>query len=133
MREATAAPGAPPADLPQLDMAELLAMIPVPNTAVRPHRHGKTLILYVPYARPWWMKAMGWIPGVHFRPEKGVALDGLGEEVWQACDGERTAEQIIEAFADRHSLRFQEARLSVMSFLQMLLQRNLIVLAAKMD
>jgi hypothetical protein len=64
-----------------------------------------------------------------FRPEKGVALDQLGTEVWRACDGARTVERIIDEFAERHRVRFHEARNSVVSFLHSLLQRNLLVLA----
>lgn len=122
----------PPA--PALDLAELLALVPVRNRAVRESRHERTLILYTPIRKRWWMgPPLSWLPGVYFRDEKGVALDRLGEEVWQACDGERTVEQIVDVFAARHKLRFHEARLSVMAFLKMLMQRSLIVLVAPRD
>lgn len=114
---------------PEIDMARLLASVPVVNEAVRAQRHGKTLILYVPIRRRWWMgPPLSWLPGVQFGDRKGVALDRLGEEVWQACDGQSTTEQIVERFACAHKVRFHEARLSVMSFLSMLMQRNLVAL-----
>lgn len=121
--------GAGPGSAP-LDILDLLAMIPVRNGAVRSQVHKGTLILYVPTQRRWWMGPLSLLPGVRFRMEKGHALDRLGEEVWLACDGRRSVEAIVEGFADRHKLRFHEARLSVMAFLRMLAQRNLVALAA---
>lgn len=113
-----------------MDMSKLLATVPVANQSVRETRHGQTLILYVPIRRRWWMRPpLSWLPGVQFRDERGIALDRLGEQVWLACDGRQTTEQIVERFAATHKIRFHEARLSVMSFLSMLMERNLIALA----
>lgn len=117
-----------------LDMEALLSAVPVANQAVRPQRNGRTLVLMVPVRKRWYMgPPISWLPGVHFRDEKGVALDALGEEVWGYVDGRRTTEEVIEAFAARHKLRFHEARLSVMAFLRMLMERNLIALVGRED
>lgn len=115
----------------KLDLTDLLAAVPVANEAVRERRNGKTLILYTPMRRTWWMNAMAWLPGVNWRKEKGVALDALGEEVWQSVDGRRSVEAIVERFAEKHRVRFHDARLSVMTFLELLLLRNLIVVIGK--
>jgi hypothetical protein len=116
----------------RLEMADLLSMVPMVNRAVRASRHNRTLILYVPVRKRWWMgPPLSWLPGVEFRREKGVALDAMGEAVWSACDGDSTVEQIVDRFARQHKLRFHEARLHVMTFMQMLMQRNLIVLVGQ--
>jgi hypothetical protein len=61
--------------------------------------------------------------------ERVVALDAVGREVWQACDGQRTVEEIVEEFAARHRLSFHAARLSVLQFLQQLTRRGIVVMA----
>jgi hypothetical protein len=111
------------------DPALLLLTVPAANGAVRAEPSGDGLLLWVPVRRRWWMgPPLGWL--LPFRAERGIALDAIGREVWGACDGQRTTEQIIEAFAARHRLRFHEARLSVLTFLKSLVERNLIVLVA---
>lgn len=108
----------------------MLAAIPTRNAAVREETRGDALVLFVPLRKRWWMNGpVSWC--LPLRDEKGVALDALGQEVWQACDGQRDLETIIEAFADRHRLGFHEARLTVMRFLRMLAQRNLLVLVGQ--
>ena len=113
------------------DVSDLLATVPVVNEAVRERKNGRTLVLYVPIRKRWWMRPpLSWMPGVQFRDERGVALDELGQEVWRQIDGRRSTEQIVETFADRHRLRFHEARLTVMEFLRMLMARQLIAAVA---
>ena len=48
--------------------------------------------------------------------------------MWLACDGELRLEQIVEQFADRHQLKFHEARLCIVAFLRSLAERNLLAL-----
>ena len=112
---------------PELARAELLDTIPTRNAAVRTERRGKALILWIPIRRRWWTRGLfGWL--LPFRKEKGIALDALGQEVRSACDGDRRVEEIIEDFADRHTLRFHEARSSVTQFLRSLVERRLVAL-----
>jgi hypothetical protein len=61
--------------------------------------------------------------------ERAISLDRLGSEVWQACDGRRTVEEIVDLFAAAHDLTFHEARLSVTEFLRLLVLRGLVVVA----
>lgn len=106
---------------------QVLDAVPTCNRAVREERRAGALVLWVPIQRRWWMSGpVGWL--LPFRREKGIELDALGQQVWQACDGERRIEQIIEDFAREHQVRFHEARLSVMQFLRALMQRNLVAL-----
>ena len=111
----------------QLDQSQLLDAVPVHNHAVRAERRANALLLWVPIQRRRWMLGpLSWL--LPFRDEKGIALDALGQEVWQACDGKRRLEEIIEQFAEHHQLRFHEARLSVLQFFRSLVERNLVAL-----
>ena len=112
---------------PEVDQGQMLDAVPTHNTSVRSERRDNALVLWVPIQRRWWMRSLLRL-GLPFRQEKGIALDSLGEEVWQACDGERRLEEIIEQFSEHHQIRFHEARLSVMQFLRSLMQRNLVAL-----
>ena len=115
-----------------LNLQQWLSATPVRNAAVRSETSGEALLLCVPLQRRWWMAGpVSWC--LPIRREKRLALDALGREVWTACDGEQTIEQIVEQFADRHALSFHEARLSVSQFLQMLVGRHLMVLVGHED
>jgi hypothetical protein len=116
----------------RMDPAVLLDAVPTPNGALRLEPRGSGLVVWVPIRKRWWMgPPIGWI--LPFRSEKGVELDSLGRQVFTACDGSRTTEQIVEEFAETHQLRFHEARLSVLSFLKSLVERNLVALVASQD
>ena len=106
---------------------QMLDAIPTCNRAVRVEPSGDTLVLWVPIRRRFWLAGLAWF--LPFRKEKGIALDAVGSSVWSACDGRRRVEEIVEGFAERHQLRFHEARLSVSQFLRSLVERNLLVLA----
>jgi hypothetical protein len=109
------------------DPARTLAMIPARNQAVRVETRAEGLVVWVPLQRPAWMTGpLSYL--LPFRKEKGIALDAIGSEVFLACDGERKVETIIEQFAEHHRLRFHEARQSVLTFLQSLVIRKVIVL-----
>jgi len=104
--------------------------VPTRNAAVREETRGDALVLFVPIRKRWWTRGlMAWC--LPLRDEKGVALDTLGQEVWRACDGDRRLETLVDEFAGRHRLGFHEARLTVMRFLRMLAQRNLLVLVGE--
>jgi hypothetical protein len=112
---------------PALDPARLLDLVVVRNAAVRTEERAGQLVLWVPIEQRWWMgPPLSWL--LPFRKEKGVELDALGREVFSECDGERRLEEIIERFAERHRVRFHEARQSVVHFLSLLFERKLVTL-----
>lgn len=114
-----------------LSTVELLDAVPVRNRAVECEsaREGE-IVLKVPLRAQWYMKPpVGWL--FPFSRYRRVALDRLGMEVWDGCDGKQTAERIVEQFARRHRLSFHEARLGVMQFLRDLTRRGLIVMVGK--
>ena len=104
----------------------MLSTRPTQNSAVRAEPTATGVVLYVPVARPKWLRAVGW--ALPLRREKGFALDALGQEVWLACDGSRSFEEIVTTFAERHQLRFHEARALVATFVRTLSERNLVAL-----
>jgi hypothetical protein len=111
-----------------MDPSMLLTMVPGQNQAIRVELRDAGLIVWTKIQTRWWMRPpLGWL--LPFRSEKGIALDVLGREVFEACDGQRSLESIIEQFAERHRLRFHEARISVTTFLRWLMDRKIIYLA----
>lgn len=103
----------------------VLDVVPVVNAAVRVEWQSPGALLWVPIQPRWWMgPPLSWL--LPYRRERGIALDGLGRQVLEACDGKSSVERIVERFADAHRLRFHEARQSVLVFLKMLLERKVI-------
>lgn len=108
--------------------SEMLAAVPVRNEQARsePTDRGD-LVVRVPLEPRWYLRPpVTWL--LPLRRDRAVCLDRLGQEIWRACDGERTVEEIVEAFAARHHLRFHEARLSVMAFLRELTRRGVVAM-----
>jgi len=110
---------------------DMLTAIPIQNVAakVKPGKESGTLSISVPNRPDWWHK----IPPVSWvvRPPKFklLVLDAIGAPVWDLCDGKTTVEQIVEFFAERHQLTFHESRVSVTSYLRLLIQRGALAVA----
>lgn len=105
----------------------LLEGVPQRNRSVELKQDEEGSVLWAPIRPRWWMKPpFSWIMG--YRDQKGFSLDALGLEIWQACDGTRNIEQIVEEFAARHRTSFHEARIVVMQFIQLMTRRELIAI-----
>lgn len=108
--------------------AQMLDAVPTRNVRVQTERHGEELLLKVPVKPRWFLTnplARAILPQ---KKHRKVALDAVGREVWDMCDGRTTVEQMAERFAQRHRLRFHEARMSVSQFLRSLTERGCIVI-----
>jgi hypothetical protein len=116
-----------------LTLAEVLATVPVRNRAVRETRKNESeTVLYVPMRERWFMgPPLSWLMPIS--KERGMSLDALGREVWEACDGLKRTEQLIDEFAGKHHLTFHEARVSVLTFLRELTRRGVIVMVKQGD
>jgi len=115
---------------PRLTLGQLLDAVPRRNRAVRVEPRGAGLVLWTAIAKRWWMgPPLSWI--MPYRDKRGTHLDARGRWVWEACDGDTTIERIVERFAADHVLRFHEARLLVMQFLQMLMRRRLVAVVGE--
>ena len=107
----------------------MLTARPVHNQAARVvESEGDAVTVYVRTIRPWYMvPPLSWI--VPNRPERKAVLDRLGSQVWRACDGDRTVEAVIDAFAAEHGLTFHEARGAVTTYLKSLVKRSVLAMA----
>lgn len=93
--------------------------------AVRDDTGSRGLSLRIPRKRPSWLiPPVSWV--VTVRDYSPVTLDALGTEVWTLCDGRRTVEDLIDAFAAKHGLSFHEARVAVTQYLKVLIQRGVL-------
>jgi len=63
--------------------------------------------------------------------ERNVELDELGSFVFRQIDGQRTAAEILDAFADRYRVARREAELSCIAFLKSLAGRRVISIAIR--
>jgi hypothetical protein len=105
----------------------VLEALPLRNQAVSLLREGPGGILRAPIRPRWWTRApLSWF--FPFRDRRGFGLDGFGLEIWEACNGQCTVENICEQFACRHGISFHEARVAICQFLEVLTRRELLVL-----
>ena len=103
----------------------MLTSTPLRNEAAQTEgEEGDRLVVRVPRDRPWWLRIplVAWIVAVG--KERRLTLDRLGSEIWNLCDGQRTVEEAIDVFAERHALTFHEARVAVTGYLKALVQRG---------
>ena len=100
----------------------------VRNTAARADQDDPgAVVVHVKTVRPWYMvPPVSWI--VPHRPERKVVLDRLGSQVWRWCDGERTVENVVDAFAADHDLTFHEARVAVAGYISSLVKRGVLAI-----
>ena len=61
------------------------------------------------------------------RPAKRYVLDLIGRRVYEAVDGVKTFEQLIDEFAAREKLTFFESRALLGQYFQMLVRRGVVV------
>jgi hypothetical protein len=64
---------------------------------------------------------------LRLRREKTYLLDGVGWAVYGRIDGKRTVQDLVAWFMDSYRLSFNEARVLMMRYLQMLMERGLVV------
>ena len=122
---AAAQPDAAP-PRPRPSVADLLDAVPVHNRAIRTeHRQGRFLV-HVPIRKRWWNRPplSWWLP---YREHRTYELDRLGRGVFDACDGRRSVEAIVERFATERRVHFHEARGLVSDYLRTLVEKRLIV------
>jgi len=107
----------------------MLSARPIHNAAARvAEEDDGAVAVYVKTVQPWYMiPPLSWI--VPHRPERKMALDNLGSQVWRWCDGDRTVEGIIDAFAEKYALTFHEARVAVTGYVKSLVKRGVLAVA----
>ncbi len=73
-----------------------LAAVPIQALASDPGEGGNLILLRPKILSPRW----AWLLGMMKKPTFRVKLDARGTAVWQACDGERTVAQVVQAVAE---------------------------------
>lgn len=69
----------------------------------------------------------------HMRQEKTYRLDGLGRQLFEIVDDNRTLAEIIDWFGALHKLTFFESMAFVQGFLRTLMQRGIIALGVRSE
>ena len=59
-----------------------------------------------------------------------IILDKIGACVWTLCDGSKTVNDIIKVFSKKYSLNKEKAERSLLVYLDQLIRRGLIAIAA---
>ena len=59
-----------------------------------------------------------------------IILDKIGACVWTLCDGSKTVNDIIKVFSRKYSLGREKAERSLLVYLEQLVRRGLIAMAA---
>ncbi len=115
--------------LPGDDTASWSAMLrvkPVRNQGARLEEVGDTLRIFVHRAYPWWyVPPLSWIFAM--RPERVLALDRIGTQLFRWCDGEQTVEELIDRLSEEQGLSFHEARSAATGYLRELVLRGALV------
>jgi len=60
--------------------------------------------------------------------DRTFALDAIGGEVYEACDGKSQVKVMVREFAKTHKVSLAEAEVSVTSFLQTLMKKGLVAM-----
>jgi hypothetical protein len=109
-------------------MEQQLAAVPVRNEHVRAAEDARGLTVTVDLRYPGLIKPL--VRALKMRRQRSYHLDGLGLAVYQRVDGEATLEQLVDWLAEAQRLSFHEARTLLMQYLQTLMEKGLVVLAA---
>lgn len=111
----------------EMTISQFLAAVPQKNAAVKIEPAGDGLLVSVPIPRPRWLvPPISWV--LPFSDHRRVELDAPGKTVVELCDGQRTIEEVVETFAQRHKLSFRESQLAVTKFFSELVRRGIIVI-----
>jgi hypothetical protein len=109
-------------------IAQQLAAVPVRNARVRATEDARGLTVTVDLLYPGLLKPLA--RALKMRKQRSYRLDGIGLAVYKRIDGKTTLETLVDWLADQQRLSFHEARTLLMQYLQTLMEKGLVVLAA---
>jgi len=111
--------------LPKLDREQSLQAVPILNQLIAiDYDADGNAVLNLPRKRTSAVRLMAKVFGL--APYKRIELDELGTCVVQLCDGSRTVQDIIVAFAERFRLSRRETEVSMLTYLKTLAKRGII-------
>ena len=112
-----------------LSKKDVLKVIPERNPYIKWEKNEENLIiLTVPIKEDWYTKiAKKFLKTI---PEtRLISLDDeVASSVWDACDGKRNVNDIINIVCNKYKLQRRQSEMSTTLFLQTLSKKNLIVL-----
>ena len=115
---------------PRVPWAGMLNSRPVRNDAADVNTTEKGLTITVDNKRPWFFfPPISWI--LRIPRKRSFALDDLGLDVWEWCDGNTSVEKMAERFSEKNELTFHEARVMVGSYLRLLSRRGAVVIVVR--
>lgn len=109
---------------PMLDRETAMGGFPIQLPAkCKEVKNGK-LYVTVEFVRPKWQQVLG----AEEVCERTFGLDPYGREVYDACDGKTSINDIVSRFARNHKISVVEAEVSVSTFFKTLMTRGLIAI-----
>ncbi len=108
-----------------MEKREALAVVPVRHPLVEWERKDQEVVLSVP-TRDDRVARLAKRILKNVPDKRQIALDAVGADVWELCDGARNISSVVAAVAKNHKLTRREAEVSVTMFLQTLAKKNLI-------
>jgi hypothetical protein len=115
---------------PRVTPEQVLRSRPVRNQGVTTEETDEGGLRVIAARREaWWVRLLNLV--LPIPRERVFELDEVGREIWQLCDGERTLEELIGAFVDRHKLTRAEAEWSLRTYLRDLGKRGLVGFAVE--
>jgi Coenzyme PQQ synthesis protein D (PqqD) len=110
--------------------ADQLEATPIKNEkAVMSITEADAVRVSVPLIYPAWLRPVANV--MRFRKQRSYELEGVGRAVYDRVDGQTSVAALVDWLATEHQLSFHEARVLIMKYLQMLMERGLIVIAGK--
>jgi Coenzyme PQQ synthesis protein D (PqqD) len=109
---------------------EQLEATPIKNEKAAASPTGTDCVrISVPVVYPSWLGPVA--RALRLRGQRSYELEGVGRAVYDRVDGETSVEHLVDWLAAEHRLSFHEARVLIMKYLQMLMERGLIVIAGR--
>jgi hypothetical protein len=85
------------------------------------------VVLHVPLRAPGGRRPILWAGPAR----KTIALDEIGSGIWRLCDGEHTLADLLLWMRRRWQFSYKEAEMGVTNYLKALMERGVLVMAAK--
>ncbi|HOK05525.1 MAG TPA: PqqD family protein [Victivallales bacterium] len=107
-----------------INREEALRSIPIKTPILKSEFKEKKLYLTFEFERPKWQQLLG----SEKKCQKTFALDTIGTEIYQLCDGKNSVQNIITEFSEKYKVNKAEAELAVTKFLKTLIEKNIIII-----
>lgn len=108
---------------------EALNAVPIEIPAIAKEKKHNKLMITLEFERPKWQQILG----SDQKCRKTFALDNLGREVYELCNGKNTVLKIIKIISKNYQISIAEAEISVTTFIKTLMSKGLIAIQIKKD